>query len=523
MKLQNYVSGHWIAGDGPGTALIDPVLGTELGRASTEGLDFAAALDHARRVGNPALRELTFAERAGLIGKVAEVLTANRSSYFEISLANSGSTEADTSFDVDGAIFTLKYYARAAAALGNARFLIDGAPVPLSKDKAFQSLHIAVPIRGAAILINAFNFPAWGLWEKAAPALLSGVPVFVKPATATSWLTQRMVEDVIKAGVLPPGALSIVCGSAGDLLDHVTAADVISFTGSADTAARIRTHPAVVRASTRINVEADSLNATLMGPDVKAGTAEFDLLVKEVAREMTLKAGQKCTAIRRILVPASQKDALAEALISRLAKVAVGNPRNKDVRMGPLVSKSQQRAAQEGIERLKREARVLFDSGGKDFRPIDADVATGAFVPPTLLSCDDPLHSRAVHDVEVFGPVATLLPYLDLPQAFAIARLGQGSLVASVFSGDANVLESAALELADSHGRILAVNAAVGQSHTGHGNVMPMSLHGGPGRAGGGEELGGLRALAFYHRRSAIQGPEDRLKALAERGVELRN
>jgi 3,4-dehydroadipyl-CoA semialdehyde dehydrogenase len=523
LKLLNYVGGRWIAGDGDGVALIDPVLGTELCRASTEGIDYAAAFEYARTHGNAALRALTFAERATLLSKIAEVLTVNRAAYYEIALANSGSTEADSAFDIDGSIFTLKYYARAAAALGTARFLVDGGLTSLSKDQTFQSLHIAVPVRGVAILINAFNFPAWGLWEKAAPALLSGVPVFVKPATATAWLTQRMVEDVVKAGILPAGAISIVCGAAGDLLDHVTSSDVISFTGSAATAARIRTAPAVVHASVRINVEADSLNSTLMGPDVKPGTAEFDLLVKEVVREMTLKAGQKCTAIRRILVPAALKDAVAEALVARLGKITVGDPRNKDVRMGPLVSKAQQRAAHEGIAQLKHEASVLYDGGGSAFRPIDADPATGAFVPPTLLICNDPLGSSAVHGVEVFGPVATLLPYDDLPQAFGIARLGQGSLVASIFSGDADVIETAAVQLADSHGRILAVNAAVGQSQTGHGNVMPMSLHGGPGRAGGGEELGGLRALAFYHRRSAIQGPEERLKALAARGVELRH
>lgn len=501
---------------------MDPVLGTELARASTVGIDFGSALDYGRSVGNPALRALTFAERAALLAKIVDVLSANRAAYSEISLANSGSTEADTSFDVDGALFTLKYYARAAGALGNARFLLDGGPVPLSKDKTFQSLHIQVPIRGVAILINAFNFPAWGLWEKAAPALLSGVPVFVKPATATAWLTQRMVEDVIKAGVLPDGALSIVCGSAGDLLDHVTPADVISFTGSADTAAHIRTHPAVVRACARINIEADSLNATLLGPDVKPGMPEFDLLIREVVREMTLKAGQKCTAIRRVLVPAAQQDAVVEALTARLAKIAVGNPRNKDVRVGSLVSKTQQRAALEGIAHLKQEAIAVYD-GGPDFKPVDADPSVAAFVPPTLLVCQDPVGARVVHDVEVFGPVATLLPYQNLEQAVALARRGQGSLVASVFSGDANVLQTAALELADTHGRVLAVNGAVAQSHTGHGNVTPMSLHGGPGRAGGGEELGGLRALAFYHRRSAIQAAEDRLRALAHGGIEVHN
>jgi 3,4-dehydroadipyl-CoA semialdehyde dehydrogenase len=521
VTLSNYVNGRWTEGQGSGQALVDPVLGTELARASSQGIDFARALDYARSVGGPALRALTFAARAALLTKIAEVLTAKRAAYFEIALANSGSPESDAAIDIDGAIFTIKYFARAAAALGEARYLLDGELIRLGKDESFQALHVAVPRRGVAILINAFNFPAWGLWEKAAPALLSGVPILAKPATSTAWLTQRMVEDVVKAGVLPDGALSVVCGGAGDLLDRVSAADMISFTGSAETARRIRSHRNVIRHSIRLNVETDSLNSTLLGPDVTPGAPEFDLFVKEVVREMTVKAGQKCTAIRRILVPASHKNAMADALIARLAKTTVGNPRNKEVRMGPLVNKAQQRAAQDGIAQLAKETKVLFD-GGKHFKPIDADPAVGAFVPPTLLSCDDPLRSRTVHDLEVFGPVATLVPYDDLSQAVTIARLGQGSLVASVFSADDNIIETAALELADSHGRVLAINAAVGQVQTGHGNVMPMCLHGGPGRAGGGEELGGLQALTFYHQRCAIQGPADRLKVIAGRGAKFR-
>jgi 3,4-dehydroadipyl-CoA semialdehyde dehydrogenase len=329
-----------------------------------------------------------------------------------------------------------------------------------------------------------------------------------------------MVEDVVKAGALPEGALSIVCGSAGDLLDHVTGADVVSFTGSAETALRIRGHAAVLRNSTRVNVEADSLNVALLGPEAKPGTPEFDFFVREVVREMTIKAGQKCTAIRRILVPAAQRGAVEEAIRAKLAKTVVGNPRNKDVRMGPLVSKAQQQAAVEGIAALKREASVVFD-GGPDFKPLDADAALAAFVPPTLLSCSDALGARAVHSIEVFGPVATVVPYTGTEQAYAIARLGQGSLVASVFSADAQFLAQAAVELAESHGRVLAVNAAIGSMHTGHGNVMPQCLHGGPGRAGGGEELGGLRALAFYHQRSAIQGPLDCLNTVAAQAAEL--
>lgn len=521
MKLPNFVAGKWIEGTGEGQALVDPVLGTELARASSEGVDFGAALEYARRTGGPALRDMSFAGRAELLKRMTDVLTANRASYYEIALANSGSNQADGAFDIDGAIFTLKYYARAGAALGEARNLRDGEPVNLGKDGSFQSLHLAVPVRGVAIFINAFNFPAWGLWEKAAPALLSGVPVFVKPATATCWLTQKMVEDVVRAGILPDGALSIVCGSAGDLLDHVTVDDVLSFTGSAETAQRIRAHPAVLRNGTRVNVEADSLNSAILGPDVAPGTAEFDMLVREVVREMTLKAGQKCTAIRRILVPSAQMGAVGEVIAAKLAKIVVGNPRNESVRMGPLVSRAQQSAALEGIAKLREETRVVFD-GGPDFALVDAEAARSAFVPPTLLACDSPFASRAVHEVEVFGPVATLMPYDRPDAAFELARLGAGSLVASVYSADSEFCRRAASELAESHGRVMVVDAAVAQTHTGHGNVMPMSLHGGPGRAGGGEELGGLRALNFYHRRSAIQGPAQRIRELADAAADIR-
>ncbi|HET8727489.1 MAG TPA: 3,4-dehydroadipyl-CoA semialdehyde dehydrogenase [Alphaproteobacteria bacterium] len=520
MKLKNFVCGRWLEGAGPGQALVDPVLGTEIARASTEGLDFAAALDHARDVGGPALRRLSFAERAGLLAKVAEVLVANRATYGEIALANSGNTETDAAIDIDGAIGTVKFYARAGATLGDARTLKDGGLVRLGKDEGFQALHVMTPLHGAAIHINAFNFPAWGLWEKAAVALLAGMPVVVKPATATAWLAQRMVEDVVAAGVLPDGALSILCGGAGGLLDHVTGADVIAFTGSADTAARIRGHARVVGESTRVNIEADSLNACLLAPDVRPGSAEFDLFVREVAREMTIKAGQKCTAIRRVLVPAQARDAVAEAIGARLAKTVVGNPRNPSVRMGPLVSAQQRRSADAGLAELKREAAVIHD-GGPDFVPVDADPAVGTFLPPTLLSVADPADAKAVHEIEVFGPVATIVPYDGADQAFALAQRGGGSLVASVFSADGGFLEEAALELADCHGRILAVDAAVGPASTGHGIVMPMCLHGGPGRAGGGEELGGLRGLRLYHQRTAVQGPRDRLEGLAARAAAI--
>jgi len=369
-----------------------------------------------------------------------------------------------------------------------------------------------VPTPGVALCINAFNFPAWGLWEKAAPALLSGVPVIVKPGTATAWLTQRMVQDVVDAGILPPGALSIVCGSSAGLLDQLQSFDVLSFTGSAETAAVIRRHAAVAERSVRVNIEADSLNSALLLPGAAPGSEAFELLIKEVAREMTVKSGQKCTAIRRVLVPADVYGAVAEAVSARLAKTTVGNPRNEAVRMGALVSRAQKAAVHEGLALLKTQTEVLHD--GARHALVDADPATSCCVGPTLLGTRDADGANLVHDTEVFGPVATLVACRDLPHALALARRGQGSLVASVYGADAGALAGAALELAASHGRVHVVSPEVAATHSGHGNVMPQSLHGGPGRAGGGEELGGLRALNFYHRRAAIQAGSAVLGAL---------
>lgn len=508
MTLKNLVGGTWVSGHGSGEALVDPVSGREIARASIEGLSYGDALAYARQVGGPALRALSYAERAVMLGRVADVLSAHKNDYYRIALENLGATAGDAAFDVDGAIFTLKYYAKLGAALGDVRLLRDGDLAPLSRDGGFQALHLSLPVRGAAILINAFNFPAWGLWEKAAVALLSGVPVLAKPATATAWLAQRMVEHVDHEQVVPAGALSIMCGPAGDLLEHVTAGDVVAFTGSAETAARVRTAPAVVRHSTRVNIEADSLNVALLGPDATSGSVECELLVGEVVNEMIVKAGQKCTAIRRVLVPAAQYAAVAEAIAARVSAIVVGNPRNADVKMGPLVSKAQQRAVQDGIARLAREATVICGGNGS-FQPVDADAASAAFVPPTLLGCPNPAGAAAVHALEVFGPVATLLPYRDIDDAVELASRGGGSLVASVFTADRKVMTTATLGLAPSHGRVHIVNAAVRKSQTGHGNVMPMSIHGGPGRAGGGQELGGLRALHLYHQLAVVQAPAD--------------
>ncbi|MBO9642444.1 MAG: 3,4-dehydroadipyl-CoA semialdehyde dehydrogenase [Pseudacidovorax sp.] len=510
--LQNHVAGRWQAGTGAGTPLVDPVLGTELVRVDATGLDLPAAFAFARQTGGAALRALSYRERAGLLAAIVKVLQANRDAYYEIATANSGTVKNDSAVDIDGGIFTLGQYAKWGESLGDAHALKDGEPARLGREPVFQSQHVQVPVQGVALFINAFNFPAWGLWEKAAPALLSGVPVIVKPATATAWLTQRMVRDVIEAGVLPPGALSVVCGSSAGLMDALTPFDLVSFTGSADTAALIRGHAAVARHSVRANIEADSLNSALLLPGAAPGDAVFELLVKEVVREMTVKSGQKCTAIRRVLVPEALYSPVAEAVSARLAKVSVGNPRNESVRMGSLVGREQLASVQQGLQQLEAAAEVLHD--GRRAGLVDCDPAVAACIGPVLLGARDADGAGVVHDVEVFGPVATLLPYRDLPHALALAERGLGSLVASVYGSDPAEIGRAALALAASHGRVHAVTPEVAQAHTGHGNVIPMSLHGGPGRAGGGAELGGLRALDFYHRRAAVQASPAVLDAL---------
>ena len=515
MKLPNYVAGEWREGTGTGEPLVDPVTGDELARISSQGIDAKAALEFARSQGGPALRQLSYVQRADLLAKIGDILTATRDEYFRLSLLNLGATQADASFDVDGAIYTMKYYAKIGRALAEGKMLKEGAVVPLSKSGAFVGQHFLVPAKGTAVFINAFNFPAWGFCEKAAPALLSGVPIVVKPASPTAWLTQRMVEDVVKANILPTGAISIICGGARDLLDHVREEDVVSFTGSAETAARIRSQANVLRRSVRVNIEADSINSAILGPDCAPGSELFELLVKEVVREMTLKAGQKCTTIRRVMVPRQQLKAFGDAVAARLSSVKVGNPRNAEVKMGPVVNKAQQGSCLEGIKKLKEECSVVFGGDG-EFRPIDADPQESAFVQPTLLSCEHGLAAKNVHDVEVFGPVATLVAYDALEDLIAITRRGLGSLVASIFSNDPGFIQSVVLGTGDLHGRILVVDSTVSSQHTGHGNVVPSCLHGGPGRAGGGEELGGLRALLLYHRRFVVQGPAASISALSE-------
>ena len=501
-KLANYLEGRWQEGAGAGAPVLDPVTGETLATVSADGLDMAAAYAFAREKGGTALRALSYAQRAELLSAIVKVLQANRDKYFEISLKNSGTVQNDSAVDVDGGIYTLSYYAKLGSKLTAKSLMADGTPDVLARDNAFATQHILVPTRGLALFINAFNFPSWGLWEKAAAALLSGVPVVAKPASATAWLTHEMIKDVIDANILPPGALNIVCGRPAGMLDALDPLDLVSFTGSADTAASLRDHPKIKHEGVRFNAETDSVNSAILGPD--ADDDAMGLLVREVVRELTIKSGQKCTAIRRIMVPESRYAAVAAALADTLKGITVGDPRKENIRMGSLVSTSQRDAILQGISQLEGCSDILFD-GRKDIT-IQADHANHAIVPPVVFGTTTPDTHPLVHQMEVFGPVATLMPYRDTDHALALARRGMGSLVASVYSNDSAFLAQAAMALAESHGRVHLINNDVAKVQTGHGNVMPQSNHGGPGRAGGGEELGGLRALRFYHRLAAVQG-----------------
>lgn len=509
IALQSLLQGAFGAGTGPGCELIDPSTGAVVATASSAGLDLAGALAFARDTGGPALRAMTYGARAAMLGRIADVLLAAKERWYEIARRNSGNTAADAAIDVDGAIGTLKYYAKLGAAFGDATMLRDGTAARLARDPEFQGLHIGVPLEGVAIHINAYNFPSWGLWEKAAVGLLAGVPVLAKPATATAWLPAEMVRAVDEAAILPRGALSLLCGSAGDLLDHVGPGDAIAFTGSAATGETIRRHPRVVATGARVNIEADSLNAAILGPGIAPESPVFGLFVREVVREMTVKAGQKCTAIRRAIVPEAVADAAGAAIAELLRAVVAGDPATAGVTMGPVVSTAQRDAIAAGRAQLAQTTHVIYE--------VPAD---GLFIGPVLLRADG--DAAAVHEVEIFGPVATVVPYADADAAFALARRGGGSLVASVFSDDPSFLADAAQRLATSHGRVMLVDASVGDSHSGHGIVLPSLLHGGPGRAGGGAELGAFRGLGFYHHWSAIQGAGSVLATIAAKAVDPR-
>lgn len=504
LTLSSWLRDSWQSGQDPQTLLYDPTHKTPIAQASTRGLDLAGALAHAREVGGPTLRSLTFAQRGELLNKLAAAIHGARDALIDVSRENMGTTRSDAKFDIDGAAGTLASYGNLGKSLGDRTFLLDGEAIRFSRSARFLGQHILTPKLGVAIHINAFNFPAWNLCEKLAVALLAGMPVLAKPGTATALLSVKIVALWLEQGLLPPGVVSLLVGSAGDLLDHVGPQDAIVFTGSGATGQEIRKHPAVIANSVPVNVEADSLNAIVIAPDVAEGSDLFNMAVAEIAREMTQKAGQKCTAIRRIFVPEALADALKAELVARLADVKIGDPGADGTQLGPLAGPSQQRDVLAGVAELGKHAAAIFE--GKS--PED-----GCFIGPQLFWSDAGLDAEFVHDHEVFGPVATLLPYdgsADL--AVRLVARGGGSLATSVYSDDAEWSKTVLLGIAPWTGRIYWASSRVFDQGTGHGAVMPALVHGGPGKAGGGEELGGERGLRFYWQRTAVQGDVQLLK-----------
>jgi oxepin-CoA hydrolase/3-oxo-5,6-dehydrosuberyl-CoA semialdehyde dehydrogenase len=518
MQLRSFLAGRWQSGTGAPLALRDATTGEVIASASSEGLDFAAGLTYARAVGGANLRRLTFHERAALLKSLAKHLTQLKEELYALSYAT-GATKSDSWIDIDGGIATLFVYAsKGMRELPDAHVYVDGAPETLAKSGGFLGQHICVPLEGVAVHINAFNFPVWGMLEKLAPAFLAGMPAIIKPASATAYLTELAFRRILESGILPEGAVQLVCGGIGDVLEHLTCQDVIAFTGSASTARKLRTQRAVIEQSVRFTAETDSLNGCVLGPDATAGSPEFDLFVREVVREMTVKAGQKCTAIRRAIVPSGSAADVVEALRTALGKLVLGDPRLEQVGMGPLASLAQRREVWGQLAKLEREAEIVCGKEG----PLElagADADRGAFIAPTLLYCREAVHAAAIHEVEAFGPVCTVVPYETLDGAVALARRGAGSLVGSVFTADETVAARLVLGLAPFHGRLLVVNRHCAKESTGHGSPLPHLVHGGPGRAGGGEEMGGIRGVLHYMQRTAVQGTPDVITAVTGRWV----
>ena len=497
--LRSYLGARWIEGSGAPQVLVNPATEDALAQASSEGLDLAAALDHSRRVGGAALRALSFAGRGALLKEMAKAIQAHRDELLELAVANGGNTRSDAKFDIDGAIFTLQTYAELGEKLGAATFLVDGEGVQLGRSPRFHGQHICVPRHGVAVHINAFNFPAWGLAEKAASALLAGMPVLAKPATSSAMVAHRVMEILVEKRVLPEGALSLLVGAPRDLPALLGSQDVLAFTGSGDTGMRIRALPNIIRESVRVNIEADSLNAAVLGPDAEPGGDMYETFLKDVLRDMTQKAGQKCTAIRRVLAPQAQAAAVRDDLAEGLKAVRVGDPAREDTRMGPLASGAQLADVREGVAKLAAEGKAAFGSAA----PLPGK---GFFISPVLMEFAKDALAASVHAREVFGPVASLLPYSGAAaDAAAIVARGNGGLVASVYSEDSDFIEEIVAGIAPYHGRVFLGHPKIEMS-PGPGTVLPQLVHGGPGRAGGGEELGGPRSLAFYMQRVALEG-----------------
>ena len=504
-RLESYAAGEWVRGTGNGADLFHAVTGEKIGEASSEGLDFKAMVDYARRVGGPALRKMTFHERARMLKAMAGYLNGRKEEFYAISAAT-GATKGDSWIDIDGGFGTFFVYAsKGRREFPDETFYVDGATEALSKGGTFVARHLCVPLEGVAVHINAFNFPVWGMLEKLAPTLLGGVPAIVKPATVTSYLTEAVFRAMLESGIFPAGAIQLICGSAGDLIDHLDCQCAVAFTGSAETGRTLKASTSVIEHSVRFNQEADSLNFSMLGPDAAPGTDEFELFVKEVTREMTAKAGQKCTAIRRTFVPENMVEDVMKALSKRLGTTKIGDPAVEGVRMGPLAGRGQVKEVRHNVRKLASDAELIF--GDPDHVDVvGADSKRGAFFPTLLFYSDKPFEKSAPHDVEAFGPVNTVMPYRTVGDAVELAKRGRGSLVGSVFTSSDETARQVVLGIAAFHGRVLLVNRHCASESTGHGSPMPHLVHGGPGRAGGGEEMGGVRGVLHYMQRTAVQG-----------------
>jgi len=505
MRLESYAQGQWVKSAGPASILTNAINGNFVAEISSRGLDFSEMLEYGRRHGGGALRRMTFHQRAIALKELAKYLMERKEEFYALSAAT-GATRTDSWIDIEGGIGTFfTYSGKGRRELPNEPFYIDGDPEPLSRRGSFVGQHICVPLEGVAVHINAFNFPCWGMLEKLAPTLLAGMPAIIKPASQTAYLTELMFRRMVESKIFPEGSLQLICGSVGNLFDYLTCQDVVTFTGSATTGLKLKQHPAVVSNAVRFTMEADSLNCSILGPDAGPGSAEFDLYVGEVAREMTVKAGQKCTAIRRALVPRQYADAVIGALRQQLDRVVVGDPANDAVTMGALASADQRTEVRQRIAALRNASEQVYGDPDR-VDAVDADAELGAFLGPQLLYCHEPLRHTLVHDIEAFGPASTVMPYDSMDEALALSRQGQGSLVGSLFTGDDDVARDVVFGASAYHGRLVVINRDCAGESTGHGSPLPGLVHGGPGRAGGGEELGGVRSVLHYMQRTALQG-----------------
>ncbi|MDC3130109.1 phenylacetic acid degradation bifunctional protein PaaZ [Bacteroidota bacterium] len=512
-KYENYALGNWVSGNGNETVLHNAITGAEIGTVSS-GLDFSLMMEYSRNIGGPALRKLTFQQRGLMLKKLALHLHKVKSKFYPISF-QTGATKIDSWIDIEGGIGNLFANASLRRQFPDQYFHVEGSAAPLSKNGTFIGHHILVPKQGVAIHINAFNFPIWGMLEKIAVNLMAGVPAIVKAATLTSFLTESMVREIIESDILPKGSLQLICGSARGILDHVDSEDVVTFTGSADTGKMLKSHQRLIEKAVPFNMEADSLNCSVLGEDAVPGTAEFDIFIKEVQKEMTVKAGQKCTAVRRVIVPEKLIDDVQITLGQRLSKTTIGDPSVEGVRMGSLAGKSQKTEVLENINKLAKSQEIVFGNE-ESFEVVGANKDKGAFVSPFLFLNSYPFKNLDCHDIEVFGPVATIMPYKDVNEAIKLARLGKGSLVCSLVTNDMKLAEQFVLGVSSMHGRILVLNESCAKESTGHGSPMPLLTHGGPGRAGGGEEMGGIRGIKHYMQRTAIQGHPSTVTAITK-------